>query len=124
CRARRATLLRRGRPGSAAGARRAARAAARGARPALRPGDDLRADRRRARPPARHRPLAPPLRPAGTARKAPRSAIRPGPERYTPMSESEFARSLLRGEDPIGVPALTARVLRRDRRRIWFLGVL
>jgi hypothetical protein len=40
------------------------------------------------------------------------------------MSENEFAKSLLRGEDPIDVPALTARVLRRDRRRIWVLGAL
>ena len=40
------------------------------------------------------------------------------------MSEhDEFARSLLRGEDPVDVRALTERVLRRDRRRIWFLGV-
>jgi hypothetical protein len=40
------------------------------------------------------------------------------------MSESEFAKSLLCGEDPIDVPALTSRVLRRDRRRIWVLGTL
>jgi hypothetical protein len=39
------------------------------------------------------------------------------------MSEQEFSKRLQRGEDPIDVAALTARVLRRDRRRVWLLGI-
>ncbi len=39
------------------------------------------------------------------------------------MSEKELGHALLRGEDPIDVEALTQRVLRRDRRRMWLLGV-
>lgn len=39
------------------------------------------------------------------------------------MSEKELGKALLRGEDPIEVQALTQRVLRRDRRRMWFLGI-
>lgn len=40
------------------------------------------------------------------------------------MSERELGDALLGGEDPIDLPALTARVLRRDRRRIWILGLV
>lgn len=40
------------------------------------------------------------------------------------MSENEFRRALLRGEEPIDVEAMTYRVLRRDRRRIWILGIV
>lgn len=40
------------------------------------------------------------------------------------MSEEEFGKALTRGDDPIDVAALTARVLRRDRWRVWLLGVL
>src|SRR5580658_7058386 len=39
------------------------------------------------------------------------------------MSEKELSKALLRGEDPIEVQALTQCVLRRDRRRMWFLGI-
>lgn len=38
------------------------------------------------------------------------------------IDENEFGQALLRGEEPIDLAALTARVLRRDRRRIWLLG--
>lgn len=38
------------------------------------------------------------------------------------MTQREFGDALLRGEDPIDVRALTDRVLRRDRRRMWLLG--
>lgn len=39
------------------------------------------------------------------------------------MSEKELGEALLRGEDPIDLAALADRVLRRDRRRVWFLGI-
>ena len=39
------------------------------------------------------------------------------------MSEEEFGKALTRGDDPIDVAALTARVLRRDKRRVWLLGI-
>jgi len=39
------------------------------------------------------------------------------------MNESDLGKSLLRGEEPIDLQALTARVLRRDRRSMWFLGI-
>jgi hypothetical protein len=39
------------------------------------------------------------------------------------MSEKELGKALLRGEDPIDLQALTQGVLRRDRRRMWILGV-
>jgi len=39
------------------------------------------------------------------------------------MSEKELGQALLRGEYPIDVQALTQGVLRRDRRRMWFLGI-
>ncbi len=39
------------------------------------------------------------------------------------MSEKELGKALLRGEDPIDVQALTQRVLRRDRSRMWLLGI-
>lgn len=39
------------------------------------------------------------------------------------MSENEIGKALLRGEDPIDLDALTLRVLRRDRRRMWILGI-
>jgi ABC-type Fe3+ transport system permease subunit len=39
------------------------------------------------------------------------------------MSENELGKALLRGEDPIDLPALTQAVLRRDRRWMWFLGI-
>ncbi|HEY1683407.1 MAG TPA: hypothetical protein VGG19_01475 [Tepidisphaeraceae bacterium] len=40
------------------------------------------------------------------------------------MSEQDLRRALLRGEDQIDIQALTERVLRRDRRRMWFLGIV
>jgi hypothetical protein len=40
------------------------------------------------------------------------------------MSENDFSKALLRGEHPIDVNELTRRVLRRDRRRMWELGIL
>src|SRR5262249_35267425 len=40
------------------------------------------------------------------------------------MSESEFRKALLRGEEPVDVETMTYRVLRRDRRRIWILGIV
>jgi ABC-type Fe3+ transport system permease subunit len=39
------------------------------------------------------------------------------------MIEKELGKALLRGEDPIDVQALTQRVLRRDRSRMWLLGI-
>jgi hypothetical protein len=39
------------------------------------------------------------------------------------MNEKQLGKALLRGEDPIQVQALTECVLRRDRRRMWFLGI-
>src|SRR5438045_3283384 len=39
------------------------------------------------------------------------------------MSEREFRKALLSGEEPIDVQAMTARVLRRDRRLIGFMGI-
>jgi hypothetical protein len=39
------------------------------------------------------------------------------------MSEKDLGKALLRGEDPIDLQALTQGVLRRDRRRMWFLGI-
>lgn len=39
------------------------------------------------------------------------------------MSEERFGNLPRENERPIDVPALTARVLRRDRRRIWLLGI-
>ncbi len=39
------------------------------------------------------------------------------------MSEKDFSDALLRGDDPIDLQALTQAALRRDRRRIWFLGI-
>jgi len=38
------------------------------------------------------------------------------------MNEKTLSDGLLRGEENIDVPALTARILQRDRRRMWFLG--
>jgi len=40
------------------------------------------------------------------------------------MNEKFLGDALLRGEDPIDLDALTLRVLRRDRRRMWILGIL
>jgi len=40
------------------------------------------------------------------------------------MNEKYLGDALLRGEDPIDLNALTRRVLRRDRRRMWILGIL
>jgi hypothetical protein len=39
------------------------------------------------------------------------------------MNEKELGKMLLAGNGPTDVAALTARVLARDRRRIWLLGV-
>jgi len=39
------------------------------------------------------------------------------------MSEKDLGDALLRGEDPIDLQALTQAVLRRDRRRMWILGI-
>ena len=39
------------------------------------------------------------------------------------MNEKSLSDALLRGEDQIDVEALTERILRRDRRRMWFLGI-
>jgi ABC-type Fe3+ transport system permease subunit len=39
------------------------------------------------------------------------------------MSERDLGKAMLRGEGPIDVEILTDRVLRRDRRRIWILGI-
>ena len=40
------------------------------------------------------------------------------------MNEKEIGKALLRGEEEIDLQALTNRVLKRDRRRIWFLAIL
>ncbi|MDB5357874.1 MAG: hypothetical protein JWN24_4327 [Phycisphaerales bacterium] len=40
------------------------------------------------------------------------------------MSEKDPGKASPRGEDPSDLQALTERVLRRDRRRVWFLGVI
>jgi ABC-type Fe3+ transport system permease subunit len=40
------------------------------------------------------------------------------------MTERDFGRALLHGEHPVNVEQLTRRVLRRDRRRMWFLATL
>jgi hypothetical protein len=40
------------------------------------------------------------------------------------MTEKDLANALLRGETPIDIEALTQRILRRDRRRIWILGTI
>jgi len=39
------------------------------------------------------------------------------------MREKEFGKALLPGDGPIDLQALADRVMRRDRRRVWFLGV-
>jgi ABC-type Fe3+ transport system permease subunit len=39
------------------------------------------------------------------------------------MTEKDLAKALLRGEKTIDVQTLTDRILRRDRRRMWFLGI-
>lgn len=39
------------------------------------------------------------------------------------MSEKDLSKAFLRGEGPIDLDALTSYVLRRDRRRIWLLGI-
>ncbi len=39
------------------------------------------------------------------------------------MSEKDLGKALLRGEEPIDLQALTDHVLRRDRRRMWLLGI-
>jgi ABC-type Fe3+ transport system permease subunit len=40
------------------------------------------------------------------------------------MSEKEFGKALLRGEEQINVQMLTERVVRRDRLRMWILGIV
>jgi ABC-type Fe3+ transport system permease subunit len=40
------------------------------------------------------------------------------------MTERDFAKALLQGERTIDVRTLTDRILRRDHRRIWFLGIV
>ena len=40
------------------------------------------------------------------------------------MNEKELGNAMLHGEGKIDSQALTERVLRRDRRRIWILGIL
>jgi|HubBroStandDraft_1064217.scaffolds.fasta_scaffold485050_2 hypothetical protein len=40
------------------------------------------------------------------------------------MSENDLRSALLHGEDPLDLTALAERVVRRDRRRIWFLGIV
>jgi hypothetical protein len=40
------------------------------------------------------------------------------------MSRNELSKALLRGEDPIDLAQLTEQVLRRDRRRIRWLGIV
>ena len=40
------------------------------------------------------------------------------------MNEKDLAKALLRGERAIDVQTLTDRILRRDRRRMWFLGIV
>jgi hypothetical protein len=39
------------------------------------------------------------------------------------MNEREFGHALLHGDAPVDVRLLTDRILRRDRRRMWLLGV-
>jgi ABC-type Fe3+ transport system permease subunit len=39
------------------------------------------------------------------------------------MNEKDLGKELLRGEGPIDLEALTQSVLRRDRRRMWLLGL-
>lgn len=39
------------------------------------------------------------------------------------MSEKDLSNAFLRGEGPIDLDALTSYVLRRDRMRIWLLGI-
>lgn len=39
------------------------------------------------------------------------------------MNENDLGKALLRNENPLDIHALTQRVLRRDRRRVWLLGV-
>lgn len=39
------------------------------------------------------------------------------------MNERDLRKALLHGEAQIDIQALTERVLRRDRRRIWILGI-
>jgi ABC-type Fe3+ transport system permease subunit len=39
------------------------------------------------------------------------------------MNENDVGKKLVAGEDPIDFQMLTHRVLKRDRRRMWFLGV-
>src|SRR5437763_14732718 len=40
------------------------------------------------------------------------------------MTEKNFGDALLRGQDPIDLAALTTAVLKRDRRRMWMLGIV
>jgi ABC-type Fe3+ transport system permease subunit len=40
------------------------------------------------------------------------------------MSESDLRSALLHDEDPLDLTAMAERVVRRDRRRIWFLGIV
>jgi hypothetical protein len=40
------------------------------------------------------------------------------------MTEKDLAKALLHGERAIDVETLTDRILRRDRRRMWFLGIV
>jgi hypothetical protein len=40
------------------------------------------------------------------------------------MSEKEFGKALLSGEEQINVQMLTERVARRDRLRMWILGIV
>jgi hypothetical protein len=40
------------------------------------------------------------------------------------MSEKEFGKALLRGEEQINFQMLTDRVVRRDRLRMWILGIV
>ncbi len=40
------------------------------------------------------------------------------------MSEKYLGDALLRGENPIDLDAVTRHVLRRDRRRMWILGIV
>lgn len=39
------------------------------------------------------------------------------------MSEKDLSKAFLRGEGPIDLDGLTSYVVRRDRRRIWLLGI-
>jgi len=40
------------------------------------------------------------------------------------MTQNEFSKQMLRGETPIDSAALADRIVRRDRRRMWILGIL